>query len=227
MKIKRLSINVLSLVTLLFFSCSKEKNEETPVFKGGTEYMVTFNIDWNTTDFPTNYPSNAHFSKLIGWSHDSTQNLFEVGDIASAGLKNMAETGATSPLDAEFVELINEGKGFNYFIGGNLSKGTGEIILKVEVTKEYPSVTLATMIAPSPDWFIAVKNINLLENNSFVNQKIVDAQVYDAGTDNGETYTSPNEITSPQKQITLFFDSPLGNGLKLNATIATVTFTRL
>ena len=56
MKIKRLSINLLSLITLLFFSCSKEKNVETPVFKGGTEYMVTFNIDWKQYRFSNKLP---------------------------------------------------------------------------------------------------------------------------------------------------------------------------
>ena len=99
----------------------------------------------------------------------------------------MAETGSTSPLNSEFDALINEEKGYNYFIGSSLGGGTGEITLKVEVTWAFPSVTLATMIAPSPDLYIAVVNINLLENNSFVNQKVVEAKVYDAGTDNGVT----------------------------------------
>jgi hypothetical protein len=51
--------------------------------------------------------------------------------------------------------------------------------------------------------------------------------VYDAGTDDGVTYTSPDEISDPQQPITLIVDSPFGNGVKLNATIATVTFTKL
>jgi hypothetical protein len=219
-------ISLLILITLVFFACSKD-NVVTPDFKGGAEYMVTFNMNWNSTDFPTDYPSNDHFSRLIGWSHDSTQTLFKVGTLASAGIKNMAETGGTSPLDTEFADLIDEEKGFNYFIGSSLGSGTGNIVLNVEVTKEYPSITLATMIAPSPDWYVAVVNINLLENNIFVDQKTVDAHVYDAGTDNGITYASPNEITAPQQPITLLVGPPLGNGVALNATIATVTFTKL
>ena len=220
-------INLLSLITLLFLGCSKDDGVSSPDLKGGIEYIATFNFNWNNTDFPTDYPSNAHFSKLIGWAHDSSQTFFKVGTSASAGIKSMAETGSVSPLDVEFVELIEEEKGFNYFIGDNLGSGTGNIVLNVEVTKEYPSITLATMIAPSPDWYIAVVNINLLENNTFVNQKTVEAHVYDAGTDDGATYTSPDAITDPQQPITLFVDSPLGNGTALNATIATVTFTKL
>lgn len=220
-------IYLLSLVTLLLLACSKDKDETSPASKGGTKYRVTFDIDWNRTNFPTDYPSSAHFSKLIGWSHEASQTFFKVGSLATAGIKNMAETGATSPLHEEFNALIEKEKGFNYFIGGNLSTGRGSIIIDVEVTEKYPSVTLATMIAPSPDWYIAVVNINLLENNSFVDQKIVDANVYDAGTDNGVTYTSKNEVTSPQHPITLFVDAPLGNGSKLNSTIATVIYKKL
>jgi hypothetical protein len=220
-------INLISLITLLFFSCSKNKEEVSPDLKGGTEYTVTFKIDWNSKDFPKDFPSNAHFSKLIGWSHDSDQTLFKTGTQASAGIKNMSETGSTSPLYTELKELIEGKKGFNYFIGSGLGTGTGEIVLKVEVTEEFPSVTLATMVAPSSDWYIAVVNINLLENNLFVSEKTVEGNVYDAGTDSGATFTSPNETTDPQQPITLFVDAPLGNGEALNATIATVTFTKL
>ena len=155
-------ISLFSLLALLLISCSNDDEANSPDLIGGTEYRVTFNIDWNSTDFPTDYPSNAHFSKLIGWSHASNENFFRTGTFASAGIKNMAETGGTSPLDNEFVDLIDENSGFNYFIGSNISSGTGQIVLDVEVTEDHPSVTLATMIAPSPDWYLAVVRISRL-----------------------------------------------------------------
>lgn len=219
-------IYALSLITLLFFGCSKDE-DVAPEFKGGAEYRVSFTIDWNSTDFPTDYPSNAHFSRLIGWSHNPTQTLFNVGTMASAGIKNMAETGSTSPLNDELAALVEEENGFNYFIGSNLSDGTGTIVLDIEVDSDHPSVTLATMVAPSPDWYVAVVNINLLDGDSFVSEKTLDAHVYDAGTDDGVSFTSSNAMSSPQQPISLFVDSPLGNGTELNATIATVTFTKL
>ena len=83
------------------------------------------------------------------------------------------------------------------------------------------------MVAPSPDWYITVVNINLVENNLFVSEKTVEAYVYDAGTDNGTTFNSPKQTTDPQQPISLFVDAPLGDGEALNATIATVTFTKL
>ena len=66
-------IHLLSLITLLFFACSKDKDDVSPDSKGGTKYRVTFDIDWNSTNFPIDYPSGAHFSKLIGWSHDGSR----------------------------------------------------------------------------------------------------------------------------------------------------------
>ena len=220
-------IGILSLIVLLFFACTDDEDMVPNEAIESTEYLVTFNINWNSSDFPINYPSNAHFSRLIGWSHDVNQSFFKIGTLASDGIKNMAETGGTSPLDDELKQLIEEGKGHKHFIGSNLSSGTGEIEIRVEVTEQNSSITLATMIAPSPDWYIAVVDINLMENNSFVDQKTVEAHVYDAGTDSGTTYSSPNDVTAPQNPITLFVDSPLGNGVELNATIASVTFKKL
>lgn len=46
---------------------------------------------------------------LIGRSHDSDQTLFKTGIQPSVGIKNMAETGSTFPLNTELKELI-EGK---------------------------------------------------------------------------------------------------------------------
>lgn len=220
-------VGIFSLIALLFFACTDDEEMVSIDVEESTEYLVTVSIHWNSTDFPTNYPSNAHFSRLIGWSHDANQSFFKIGTLASNGIKNMAETGGTSPLDTELKEFIEEGQGYDYFIGSNLSSGTGEIVLRMEVTEQYSSVTLATMIAPSPDWYIAVVDIDLMENNSFVDQKTVEAHVYDAGTDSGVTYASPNDITDPQTPITLFVDAPLGNGVQLHASIATVRFTKM
>jgi len=236
-------IGILSLVALLFFACSDEEEmvptgQEVRVTTGqeemvqnealeSAEYLVTFTINWNSVDFPTSYPSTAHFSRLIGWSHSADESFFKIGTLASDGIKNMAETGGTSPLDDELMQLIEEGNGYKQYVGSGLGSGTGEIEINVEVTEQYPSITLVTMVAPSPDWYIAVVDINLMENNSFIDQKTVDAHVYDAGTDSGSTYSSSNSVTDPQKPITLFVDTPLGDGSELNASIASVTFKKM
>ncbi len=132
----------------------------------------------------------------------------------------MAELGATSPLSEEINQKINNGEGYELIVGENLGSGVGKITVEVNVNTKHPSISLATMIAPSPDWYLAVVNINLLENEKFVDEKSITALLYDAGTDSGTDYTSSNEITNPQEPISQLTYAPLSNG----AVISTVTF---
>lgn len=58
------------------------------------------------------------------------------------------------------------------------------------------------MIYPSPDWFVGVSGLELcLENGSWVEQKILNLYPYDAGTDSGSTYISPDQPTIPKEPI--------------------------
>jgi len=212
-------ISLILIISIL--SCDKEDTKVE-----GIRYTVTFTFNWNSTDFPIDYPSNAHFSKLIGWSHIPTSDFFQPGTLASEGIEAMAETGSISPLNSEINAKVANGEGLSLFVDDPLSSGTGTITLNIVVDNEFSSVTLATMIAPSPDWYVAVVNINLLENGEFVQEKTIDAFVYDSGTDSGVTYTSGNVETSPKELITLFTDHPLGDGMIISPAIATVKFTK-
>ena len=220
--------SLILLLGLVFLLSSCEKDEGDPFADvDGVKYKVTFDLNWNSTDFPTDYPGNAHFSKLIGWSHTATSTFFQTGTMASAGIENMAETGGTDILASELQTRIDNKEGLDATVGGNLSSGTGTIEVVLAVDGDHPAITLATMIAPSPDWYVAVVNIGLLEDGAFVDSKTVTAHVYDSGTDSGEAYTSPDDDTDPQEPITLFVDSPLGDGTTVNAPIGSVTFTKM
>lgn len=206
---------------ILMLSCNKD--DELPE---GITYKVSFNFNWNSTDFPTDYPSNAHFSKLIGWSHNTTTTFFDVGTIASPGIESMAETGATETLESEINSRISKGEGHHLLVGDNLSSGIGTISAEIVVDENNPEVTLVTMIAPSPDWYVGAIHVNLFENGAFINSKSLTAHVYDSGTDSGVNYTSPNEDTSPKDSIAYFYQPPLGDGKQLPVNIATVTFSK-
>jgi len=72
------------------------------------------------------------------------------------------------------------------------------------------------MVAPSPDWFVGVHGLSLLDGDEFVNSMVVDLRVYDSGTDSGTLYTSDDEDTVPASPISLLnsapADSPFQNG---------------
>lgn len=58
------------------------------------------------------------------------------------------------------------------------------------------------MIYPSPDWFVGASGLELcLSNGSWVEQKVISLYPYDAGTDSGMTYISPDQPTIPKETI--------------------------
>ena len=95
--------------------------------------------------------------------------------------------------------------------------------VEVFVNDDYPLVSVITMIAPSPDWFVGVHDLNLCGGQSFRDRVSRDVFVYDSGTDSGTKFDSPNSVTNPPEKIfriTKDMDTPF----KGNATIPALGF---
>jgi hypothetical protein len=195
MKIKKiiLFLTVLFLISTILITGCIETNT--------ANYRVTFTASWSEETHPDDFPSNPHFSGLIGATHNDKVTFWEEGKLASAGIKNMAETGSKQPLTQEIGAAILGKTAFRLISGGGIATSPGSISLDFIVSENYPLVSLVTMIAPSPDWFVGVDSLSLYENGSFVDEKTVILYAYDAGTDSGTTYKSPNEPTDPPEEI--------------------------
>ena len=124
----------------------------------------------------------------------------------------MAERGATSPLDMEIQNAIDAGRAETLLSGGGIERSPGSVSLVFDISLEMSSVTLVSMIAPSPDWFVGVDNLNLLENGDWVDELVVDLDPYDAGTDSGTTFDSRDRETRPQEPIARITTPPLATG---------------
>lgn len=167
------------------------------VEENGLEYEVTFNAFWSIETHPDDFPSNPHFSGLIGASHNAEVSFWSIGELASPGIKNMAETGSKNPLNEEIgIEILNK-NALDLISGEGLNPSPGSISVNFQVSENYPLVTLVTMIAPSPDWFVGVDSLNLYVNGSFIEEKTVILYAFDAGTDSGINYISPDDPTDP------------------------------
>jgi hypothetical protein len=186
------------------------------------EYTVTFEATGNAETHPASFPPNPHFSGLIGGTHDVSVAFWRVGELASPGIESMAETGAKSTLISEFNAAILAGGADSLVSGGGINPSPGSVAVSFQIDLEFPLVTLVSMIAPSPDWFVGVWGLSLLESGDWVEEKVVALLPYDSGTDSGTTYTSPNSDTDPAEPITLITTLPVGNGVPLG----TFTFTR-
>ena len=96
----------------------------------------------------------------------------------------------------------------NLLTGGGISSSPGSVSLEFEITPEFPQVTLVSMIAPSPDWFVGVAGLELCVDGSWVESLEVDLYAYDAGSDSGVNYTSPDDDTDPKENIARIEDEP-------------------
>lgn len=187
-----------------------------------TAYQVTFNSSWSQASHPTDFPLNAHFSGLIGGLHTDGVSFWGAGAPASTGIKDMAELGSKSALMQEVQAAITAGTANAVLSGGGLGSSPGSVTMTFDVDAAYPLVTLVSMLAPSPDWFVGVSGLSLREGGAWVPSVVVPLVVHDAGTDSGPTYAAPNQPTLPPVPI-----SPIDYGpLASNNVVGTFTFVR-
>jgi hypothetical protein len=173
------------------------------------KYQVEFESTWSSATHPDQFPSNlAHLTGLIGVTHQSNFKLWENGMLATPGIKSMAETGSKSPLNNEIDTAINDGNAEFLLSGDGVNPTPGTALLTFDVTQNYVFVSLVSMIAPSPDWFIGVSGVSLIEKGQWGDELIIPLHAYDAGTDNGQSYLSSNNKTDPQANISRLKESP-------------------
>jgi hypothetical protein len=195
------------------------------------EYTVTFQRTWTEKTHPFEYPPAAlvggpHFSGLIGASHGDDYAIFKEGTLPTPGLEKLSEEGKHSPLDSEIKAAIQAGKAGALFETGPIKDASKKEMTKVRVTDKFPMVSAVAMIAPSPDWFAGVANVNLKEGGKWVQTKTVSLYPMDSGGDDGTTYKAPDKDNNPKKPTTKA-STPhfLMNGT--TPPVGTVTFTRV
>lgn len=70
------------------------------------------------------------------------------------------------------------------------------------VDRKHPLLSIASMFGPSPDWVVGVSKLNLCQKDcTWAKSMIIDLYPWDAGTDNGITYMSPNSETNPREKM--------------------------
>ncbi len=167
-------------------------------------YKIEFISNWSSSTHSTDYPTGlAHWSALIGASHNNTISFFEIGQPATDGVEQVAENGNNTTITQEINASISNGNTYKIIEGSGLNTGPGTITINdIEFDMNFPLVSLITMIAPSPDWVAQVNNLKMTDNNNDWQQSItIDVHATDAGTDNGTTYASDNDDTNPAQNI--------------------------
>ncbi|MDC7999219.1 spondin domain-containing protein [Gilvibacter sediminis] len=185
------------------------------------QYSVTFESTWSQATHPHSsgsLPATAHWSRLVGATHNDNVTFFEVGGLATAGIEDVAESGNNTVFFTEVADAIADNYANQEINGPALATAAGSVSIDlIETTSDYPLLTLVSMVAPSPDWIIGVNSLSLLDSEgAWIEEITVVLYPYDAGTDSGLDYTAPNMDTDPQEPISNiqgvvpFSSEPLG-----------------
>ncbi|XP_029663051.1 spondin-1 isoform X3 [Formica exsecta] len=178
------------------------------------KYEVTFEGLWSRNTHPKDFPSKGwliRFSDVIGASHTGDYRFWRYSNngilhthayMASAGLQQVAEVGTTRKLESELknrsehIRTIIKARGIAY------PNVTGRTFAVFRVDRKHHLMSLVSKIDPSPDWIVGVSGLELcLPNCSWIIRKEYNLYPYDAGTDDGITYLSPDLPTDPPEPI--------------------------
>uniref|UniRef100_A0A2K6PZ52 Spondin 2 n=1 Tax=Rhinopithecus roxellana TaxID=61622 RepID=A0A2K6PZ52_RHIRO len=227
------------------------------------KYSITFTGKWSQTAFPKQYPMfrpPAQWSSLLGAAHSSDYSMWRKNQYVSNGLRDFAERGEAWALMKE-IEAAGEALQSVHavFSAPAVPSGTGQTSAELEVQRRHslvssgpagggghrpgagraeppsPQVSFVVRIVPSPDWFVGVDSLDLCDGDQWREQAALDLYPYDAGTDSGFTFSSPNFATIPQDTVTEITSSSPSHPansfyyprLKALPPIARVTLVRL
>ncbi|XP_069018910.1 spondin-1-like [Embiotoca jacksoni] len=195
--------------------CEKERvfgeATEAPAMEccacGTAKYRLTFYGNWSEKVHPKDYPRRAnHWSALIGASHSRGYVLWEYGGYASEGVRQVAEFGSPIKMEEEIrqkgdevLTVIKTKAQWPAWQPLNL-RAAPSAEFSVDRTRHLMS--FLTMLGPSPDWNVGLSGEDLCTKEcGWVQRLVTDLIPWDAGTDSGVTYESPNKPINPQEKI--------------------------
>ncbi|XP_076878272.1 spondin-1b isoform X2 [Brachyhypopomus gauderio] len=174
---------------------------------GTAKYRLTFYGNWSEKVHPKDYPRRAnHWSALIGASHSRKYTLWHYGGYASEGVRQVAELG--SPVKME-EEIRQKGDDVMTVIKTKAQWPAWQPLnIRAAPSAEFSVdsarhlMSFLTMLGPSPDWNVGLSAENLCTREcGWVQRLVKDLLPWDAGTDYGVTYESPNKPSVPQERI--------------------------
>lgn len=225
-----LKVFVLALC-MSFYNCSSDDSNQGQGTGGGqlnltAQYRATFTPDFTEEDYPTDYPQNIMFSKMVIITHGSTKKLFRENTNATSGFEVYVETGETDNLVSEY-QNVDEGEvAVGISIGQDITPGNISTV-EFTVSADNPMMSFASRLSPSPDWFVGLDSFSLVNpDNTLVEERTFTLSFYDGGTDSGATYTSADEDSF--QPITIINGAPFINpGTGLVSKLGTLTIERI
>uniref|UniRef100_A0A3Q2EEM4 Spondin-1 n=1 Tax=Cyprinodon variegatus TaxID=28743 RepID=A0A3Q2EEM4_CYPVA len=174
---------------------------------GTAKYRVTFYGNWSEKIHPKDFPRRTnHWSAIIGASHSKNYVLWEFGGLASDGVKQVAELGSPVKMEEEIRqrgdEVLTVIKMKAQWPAWQPLNVRAAPSAEFSVDRTRHLMSFLTMMGPSPDWNVGLSAEDLCTKECGWAQRVVqDLIPWDAGTDSGVSYESPNKPSAPQDKI--------------------------
>jgi len=199
-----------------------------PITESAT-YSCTLTNTWSGSRHPVDYAnvaSMAHWSPPVLLAHNKHVDLWSPGDFASPGIENVAETGSTPALQSEIEVLQTKGLAGEMVIGSGQFNAVDppQVLDPITLSPNFPYLSTISMVAPSPDWFSGIESFSPRGPGGYWFQTFeIATYPFDAGTEQGTTYTINNDAESPHGPIyQLTKDTVPESGILLDPTGTTV-----
>lgn len=131
--------------------------------------------------------------------------MWRVGGQATAGVEQLAETGVNGILKTE----INEASATGVLVEINNPGTSGSMNVTPTLNKTHPLLSLASMVAPTSDWFVGLSSYCLLDSaGNWKSDVTIPLRIYDAGTEQDDNiFSLRNAMENPHKNISVFLGS--------------------
>jgi len=174
-------------------------------FEGTLRYYCTFRGKWSKARHPADFPRNPSYSAPVIISHSNGYRMWTGTEACTLGVESLAEEGFATVMTNEFNNA-----GFETLmmvIGERMFNTTeSQHLPPVNVTFEHPWLSTLVKLTPSPDWFVGFSDFRTIsyDTETYFNRIVIQSYVWDAGTDEGQTYTALDRDLDPQVPVSRF-----------------------
>jgi len=122
-------------------------------------------------------------------------------------------SGVTTTLVTEINTQIAAKKAWKLILPGGpqLSPEAIKTGIDVEVTANFSKVSIITMLAPSPDWFIGIDSLDMCDSGKWRESvNVTMLPPWDAGTEDGTVFSISNAASNPPVNISEITNNTAG-----------------
>ena len=186
---------MLAFAGLILSACASAPM--APQMAGAT-YEITITRSWSDATHPLDWPGvTAHFTGGIGATHDAAYTMFRAGGIATPGLEMLSQKGMPTPFDQELAAAKARGAVGTVFQYGAIWTVGGTASVQVQATDAFTVLSFANMVAPSPDWFTGVTDVQLKRDGKWIDSETLTLYAWDSGTNDARTYKADKIAVNP------------------------------